>query len=59
MKFPDKNKFAGTGLYGVFVWLVMNLVVVPLTIPDPENNKIELWEPVDSEFKKMASAITK
>ena len=28
-------------------------------ILDPENNKIELWEPLDSEFEKMASAITK
>ena len=28
-------------------------------ILDPENNKIELWEPVDIEFEKVASAITK
>ena len=28
-------------------------------ILDPENNKIELWEPVDIEFEKIASAITK
>lgn len=28
-------------------------------ILDPENNKIELWEPVDIEFEKTASAITK
>ena len=24
-------------------------------ILNPENNKIELWEPVDEEFKKIAS----
>jgi predicted enzyme related to lactoylglutathione lyase len=28
-------------------------------ILDPENNKIELWEPFDTEFEKIASAITK
>ncbi len=28
-------------------------------ILDPENNKIELWEPIDKEFEKIASAITK
>jgi hypothetical protein len=28
-------------------------------ILDPENNKIELWEPVDVEFEKIASAVTK
>ena len=28
-------------------------------ILDPENNKIELWEPVDKEFEKIAKAITK
>jgi hypothetical protein len=32
IKFLHKNKFASAVLYGVFVWLVMNLVVVPLTI---------------------------
>jgi predicted enzyme related to lactoylglutathione lyase len=34
--------------YGKFVHLL-----------DPENNKIELWEPVDKEIEKIASAITK
>jgi predicted enzyme related to lactoylglutathione lyase len=28
-------------------------------ILNPENNKIELWEPADAEFEKIASAITK
>ena len=28
-------------------------------ILDPENNKIELWEPVDEEIEKIASGITK
>lgn len=28
-------------------------------ILDPENSKIELWEPVDKEFEKIAKAITK
>jgi predicted enzyme related to lactoylglutathione lyase len=30
--------------YGKFGW-----------IPDPEGNKIELWEPVDKEFDKMGT----
>jgi len=28
-------------------------------ILDPENNKIELWEPIDTEVEKIATAITK
>ena len=28
-------------------------------ILDPENNKIELWEPIDSEVEKIAPAVTK
>ncbi len=28
-------------------------------IMDPEDNKIELWEPNESEFEKIASAVTK
>ena len=28
-------------------------------ILDPENNKIELWEPIDAEVEKIATAITK
>lgn len=27
-------------------------------ILDPENNKIELWEPVDEEYEKIAESIT-
>ena len=28
-------------------------------ILDPENNKIELWEPGDEEYEKIASGVTK
>lgn len=28
-------------------------------ILDPEGNAIELWEPIDEEFRKIASAVTK
>jgi predicted enzyme related to lactoylglutathione lyase len=28
-------------------------------ILDPENNKIELWEPIDTEVEKIATAVTK
>ncbi|HEV8084865.1 MAG TPA: VOC family protein [Chitinophagaceae bacterium] len=28
-------------------------------ILDPENNKIELWQPIDKEFEKIAKAIIK
>lgn len=28
-------------------------------ILDPENNKIELWEPDDEEYEKIATGVTK
>jgi hypothetical protein len=35
LNFLHKNRVVSAVVYGVFVWIIMNLVVVPISIPHP------------------------
>jgi len=41
IKLLSKNRIATGIVYGIFIWLVMNLIVVPMSQTPPHSHKIE------------------
>lgn len=69
--FTPENTLAGVSYYNVYD-IIINFRIKIITLQTlatsnsersilkaPETNKIELWEPINKDFEKIATAITK